>query len=192
MCSTPRQRSAASTRQAILAAAHARFLGESYENVGQRDIAGDAGVDATLVNRYFGSKEELFREVLSHGPEKKFDDAAADLPTSFADAVVEHCREQDADKLERLLIMLRSASSPQASAIVAENIERELVAPLTGLIGGDDARLRATLAMSVMIGSTVLRSILGVTTQGECQSDAMRERLVEMFRVALEHAREPA
>jgi AcrR family transcriptional regulator len=147
---------------------------------------------AASAHRYFGSKEELFREVLSHGGEKKFGDTAATLPETFADAVVEHCSEADPDGLERLLIMLRSASSPQASAIVAENIERELMAPLAGLIGGDDARLRATLAMSVMIGSTVLRSILGVTTQSECRPDIMRERLIEMFRAALQSAPEPA
>ena len=59
-----RARNAAATRHSILVAATRRFLQDSYECVGLRDIAGDVGVDVALVSRYFGSKEELFREVL--------------------------------------------------------------------------------------------------------------------------------
>ena len=49
-----RQRNAAATREAILRAARARFLSDSYESVGLRDIAGDACVVVALVGRYFG------------------------------------------------------------------------------------------------------------------------------------------
>jgi AcrR family transcriptional regulator len=55
-----RPRSAAGTRAAILAAARARFGAEGYERTTLRAIAGDAGVDAAMVIRYFRSKEELF------------------------------------------------------------------------------------------------------------------------------------
>lgn len=64
-----RRKDALTTRAEMLAAARRRFLMESYENVGLRDIARDVGVDVALVSRYFGSKEELFREVL-HGSDK--------------------------------------------------------------------------------------------------------------------------
>ena len=59
-----RRKCAMTTRGEILCAARRRFLAESYENVGLRDIAGDVGVDVALVGRYFGSKDALFREVL--------------------------------------------------------------------------------------------------------------------------------
>ena len=52
-----RTRNAAATRDSILTAARGRFLADSYEAVGLRDIAGDAGVDVALVGRYFGGKE---------------------------------------------------------------------------------------------------------------------------------------
>ena len=55
-------RNAGDTRARILAAARVRFAMDAYENVGTRDIAADAGVDAALVNRYFGGKEKLFDE----------------------------------------------------------------------------------------------------------------------------------
>ena len=57
-------RNAGDTRARILAAARVRFALDAYENVGTRDIAADAGVDAALVNRYFGGKEKLFDEAI--------------------------------------------------------------------------------------------------------------------------------
>lgn len=52
----PRPRNAEATRAAILIAARERFARESYDDVGMRDVAGDVGVDAALVSRYFGSR----------------------------------------------------------------------------------------------------------------------------------------
>ncbi len=52
------------TRQRLLQAARLRFAANPYENVGMRAVADDAGVDAALVNRYFGGKEELFKAAI--------------------------------------------------------------------------------------------------------------------------------
>ena len=59
-----RGRDAAATREAILEAATRRFANDGYQRAGVREIAADAGVTAALVNRYFGSKEKLFAEVI--------------------------------------------------------------------------------------------------------------------------------
>lgn len=64
LCDVPRPRNANATRQAILEAARERFCAESYDDVGMRDVARDVGVDAALISRYFGSKEDLFLSVL--------------------------------------------------------------------------------------------------------------------------------
>jgi AcrR family transcriptional regulator len=57
------------TRRRLVDAARARFRASAYEGVTLRDIALDAGVDASLVNRYFGGKAGLYRAVLqSLGP----------------------------------------------------------------------------------------------------------------------------
>ena len=50
-----RPRDAGRTRKAILRAARELFARASYENVQTRQIAALAGVDAALLNRYFGS-----------------------------------------------------------------------------------------------------------------------------------------
>ncbi|MCC2628726.1 MAG: transcriptional regulator, partial [Thermomicrobiales bacterium] len=67
--SGPRCRNAKATRQAILEAAKICFMHDGYEQVGVREIAARAGVDPSLVNRYFGSKEGLFSEAVA----SKFD-----------------------------------------------------------------------------------------------------------------------
>src|SRR5882672_5941043 len=65
--STPpaRRRDAARTRAAILASAREAFARAGYDGAGVREIAQGAGVTAMLVNRYFGSKERLFAEVIA-------------------------------------------------------------------------------------------------------------------------------
>ena len=61
----PRPRNAAATREAILNSARAAFARAGYDGAGVREIAAGAGVTAMLVNRYFGSKEQLFAEVIA-------------------------------------------------------------------------------------------------------------------------------
>jgi AcrR family transcriptional regulator len=63
--SKSRPRNAAITRAAILASARRAFVRAGYDGVGVREIAAGAGVTAMLVNRYFGSKEKLFAEVVA-------------------------------------------------------------------------------------------------------------------------------
>ena len=60
-----RPRNAAATRAAILNSARQAFARAGYDGVGVREIAEGAGVTAMLVNRYFGSKERLFAEVVA-------------------------------------------------------------------------------------------------------------------------------
>lgn len=53
------------TRQLILSAARGRFSEDGYAGTTIRAIASDAGVDSSLVMRFFGSKEDLFGAVMS-------------------------------------------------------------------------------------------------------------------------------
>ena len=60
-----RRRNAAATREAILQSARVAFARSGYDGAGVREIAESAGVTAMMVNRYFGSKEKLFAEVVA-------------------------------------------------------------------------------------------------------------------------------
>ena len=181
----PRVKNAAATRETMLASARRRFLAESYENVGLRDIAGDAGVDVALVGRYFGSKEELFKEVLRGGKGDWLEPGldAARLPAHLA--ALATGEEKAAEDLERLLIILRSASSPKASEIVRAAFRKDVLDPVARLLDGPDPELRAGLALSVLIGNTIMRTIMGVDPSRRCKADAARTRLEAILGEAL-------
>lgn len=52
------------TRERILDAAEAVFMACGYDGASMRQITGDAGVNLAAGNYHFGSKEDLFKEVL--------------------------------------------------------------------------------------------------------------------------------
>src|SRR3954470_9711171 len=63
-----RRRDAAATRQALLQAAHSRFVRLGYDRTTLRDVAADVGVNLALIKRYFDSKEGLFKAALASTP----------------------------------------------------------------------------------------------------------------------------
>ena len=183
----PRRRCAASTREALLLAARARFLGESYENVGMRNIAADVGVDVALVSRYFGSKEDLFRAVLGSFGDSPFqvDVTAAELPVYLVGLLCDGAQPATTAKVERLLIILRSASSPAAAAIIRESVHADVLDPIARLLDGDQAPLRASLMLAVLMGTTILRTIMAVEPLQQCGGEKVRARLQRLFEAAL-------
>lgn len=182
-----RTRNAAATRQAILIAATRRFLQDSYECVGLRDIARDAGVDVALVSRYFGSKEELFQEVLRGDREGKLplDGNSTDLPARLADLMLDNGCATDRNDVERLLIILRSASSPKAAEIVRESLRHDVLEPFADLIGGRNAPVRASFAMAIFMGTTILRTVMQVGPLCEEDRGIVRRKLEQLFEAAL-------
>ena len=53
----------AATRESILAAAEVEFSEKGFDGASTREICRQAGVNIALANRYFGSKEDLYRVV---------------------------------------------------------------------------------------------------------------------------------
>jgi AcrR family transcriptional regulator len=187
----PRAKSAEATKQAMLAAARNRFLQESYDNVGLRDIAGDVGVDVALVSRYFGSKEDLFREILRAG--RREDVLPADLdaegiPAYLAKLFLSQDEESN-ESVERLLIILRSASSPVASQIVREALCKDVLMPFAQRLGGTDAEVRASTSMAVWMGMTIMHTIFAVKPTGE-QTPEIEARLRALFDAASAEGRQ--
>jgi AcrR family transcriptional regulator len=184
-----RSRNAAATRQAILASARQAFAREGYDNVGLREIAGDAGVDPALVSRYFGGKEQLFKEAVRGEEQHLFDGIGrADLAEHFADLLLDEGKDgcgAGAEKTERLLILLRSASSPKASQIIREAIDEDILRPVESVLGGEDAELRASLCLAILMGVGILKS--GMALSPICTADppGLRRRLVDLFAAAL-------
>lgn len=157
----PRPRNAEATRAAILTAARERFARESYDDVGMRDIAGDVGVDAALVSRYFGSKEDLFTSVLDsceNGAELMEGDRA-DFGRRVAHEAIYEAKSES--KLKGLLVLLRSVGSTKAMELVQRTGNERFFNPFAEWVGGPDGAVRARLAAAFVMGMAVSREITG-------------------------------
>ena len=117
-----------------------------------REIAAGAGVTAMLVNRYFGSKEQLFAEVIA---------ATMARPTILTEenlqspklgrnhrATLVNITSAEDTPLEGFLIMLDSASSKRAAEIGRAQIEKGHQKTMTAAFSGDLAPQRAALVLS--------------------------------------------
>ncbi|WP_454166020.1 TetR/AcrR family transcriptional regulator [Gordonia iterans] len=62
---TGRRPGQSGTRAAIVAAARSRFAEAGFDRASIRSIAAEAGVDPALIHHYFGTKKQLFTEVIS-------------------------------------------------------------------------------------------------------------------------------
>ena len=154
------------TREAIADAARRQFAELGYDRATLRGIAGEAGVDAALVVRFYGSKEALFREVMALPP------AVAEAMAGLADGppatVGRRLAEVIVGMLENprsrsiVLGRIRSASShPEAAALVRETVTRD-VGRLVAAVTDDEPEIRAVLVGSQIVGLALARYVVRV------------------------------
>lgn len=184
----PRPRNAETTKAAILAAARGRFAQASYDTVGIREIASDAGVDPALVSRYFGSKEDLFAAVLNR-PEKierigdLFTGDIATLSTRIADMIVEE--PDDENTVEDFLIMLNSIASATAADMVRATIFERCDRPVAAALTGPHTELRARMLGALIVGHIMNRTMWGDLAKDPDLRTRVRKRIVEQVELSL-------
>lgn len=156
-----RTRDAVATRSAIVNAARQIFSSRGYDQVGVREIAREAGVTAAMVNRYFGSKQGLFAEVMESKADLTplFALDRATFGRSFARTLVP--RRNDQESFDPMLVILRSAPDPQARNIIRTTVEQSLSKPLAEWLGGADSSQRAQLILAFVCGFYMMRNVIG-------------------------------
>ncbi|MGV0748861.1 TetR/AcrR family transcriptional regulator [Mycolicibacter minnesotensis] len=183
MASGPsRPRNAAATREAILDSAIRGFARAGYDGVGVREIAGDAGVTAMLVNRYFGSKEQLFAEAV---------EASFSAPVFVAEQSQSFARETAAalvarsapggDELAPFLIMLRSASNPRCAEIVVGAIDRHVGKRLARQLPAPGRQLRSDVVLSLISGVLLMRRVVGIRALNSRDTEQLTDILEAVF-----------
>ncbi len=191
----PRRRNAVTTRAAILTSARAAFARSGYDGAGVREIAAGAGVTAMLVNRYFGSKEQLFAEVVAETMADPIILTPQTLTSpgagkAMATALV-GLTETGAAPLDGFLIMLRSASSTRAAEIGREQIERHHHNTLATALTGALAPQRAALILSLVAGFQVMRQMIGLSALVDAQRESLIALLAPVFQQLLDGAAVP-
>lgn len=158
------------TRQAILAAARARFAADGFTTTTIRRVAADAGVDASLVMQFFRSKNELFAAVMSIPTEAltRFSAAFEGADDGLGERVVRaflDVWEDDARSSEPLMAMLRGAiANDRANGQLREFLQERLLVDAIASRTVADATLRAGIVSSMLVGLVVGRGIVGVPT----------------------------
>lgn len=161
------------TKEAILAAARARFGDLGYDRATIRGIAADAGVDAALVHHFYVSKERLFVAAMRL-PVNPGDVVAAALAPGARDegrSLGEHMLRtvlgvwDVAEVRATFLGLLRSATtSEQATAMLREFVTDAILGRLAEVAGqaapGGDAEFRAALVASQVLGLALTRYVL--------------------------------
>jgi AcrR family transcriptional regulator len=170
---TPRD--ATATRERLLRAAQKRFTVYGFDGTSTRDIADEAGVNVSLISRYFGSKAGLYAEVVTHSARmfaealEENDEALPDLDTLLtgwlrglrADAWPEYGGEHP------LMLLVRRAGSDPATdelrrgAVLAALAQVERVVTGGGRARTAAERVRAELLMAFLAGLTVLHELVG-------------------------------
>jgi AcrR family transcriptional regulator len=155
------QQRSADTRVRILAAARVTFAREGYERATLRAIAEGAEADPALIIRYFGSKEGLFVAAVDF--ELRLPELSKMPRHKLGAAVVKHFLARwEGDPSDRALqILLRTAVTNEGAAERMRNIfARQLLPAVSEVAPGAEARLRAALIATQILGLALCRYVL--------------------------------
>jgi AcrR family transcriptional regulator len=179
----PRKRNAEATRAAIQAAGKTHFARSGYEGAYLRDIAAEAGVDAALINRYFGGKEGLFNACLRDAvrSERLFDAPRAD----FGRQIARRFANRTGHGMDGFKMILRAATSPATVHMLSETVQERFMGPIRDWLGGEDAPARARLISSLFIGLLV-EGLIREEALSEPERGGYEARLADMFQRLVE------
>lgn len=152
------------TRAALLAAARVEFTERGFDGATVRAIAQRAGVDAAMVNHWFGGKDGLFVAAL---------DIPVD-PTEILSRILDGDPEQIAERILRtflsvwdangggaLAALVRSvASHEQAARMMREFLGRVIFGRIVTAVAPDQPKLRAALCGTQMVGLAMVRYVI--------------------------------
>jgi AcrR family transcriptional regulator len=145
------------SRDAIVRAARVLFARQGFKSTSLRAVAARAKVDPALVHYFFATKEALFRAAV----EVPADDSAR-LLEAGGDALARYYlaglfpKRRDA-----ITALLRAAvGDPSGVPALRRSLEEAVVGPAAAALGGKDARLRAELAGSLVVGLFICRELM--------------------------------
>lgn len=150
----------AATRQAILDAARSAFASHGYDRTTIRAVAAAAGVDASMVMRYFGSKAGLFTAAST--ADLKAPDLSLVPESERGEALVRHLisRWEDATSGDKLMLLLRTATTSDDVAERLQTVLERMIAGALTAVGTADAEQRAAFIQTQILGLALCRYVL--------------------------------
>ena len=172
MAFTPRSEE---SRSAILEAARKRFGAEGFERTTIRAVAADAGIDPSMVMRYYGSKDGLFAAATD--VELQLPDLSKVPRSGLGEALIRHWVEIWEGDLahESMIVLLRSSITNQDAAKKLRDVFVTQVVRAVGAMVEDpkEASTRAGLVSSQMLGLALTRYVLKLPPVVAIDQDAI-------------------
>ncbi|MBV2354593.1 TetR family transcriptional regulator [Streptomyces sp. J2-1] len=190
----PPRAESADTRDRILAAARAEFSAHGYEKTSVRGIAKAAGVDSALVHHYYGTKEQVFGAAVevAFAPALEAPGAVAEGPR---DALGERLTrfilgvwENPATRAPLLAILRSAVNNETAAAVFRRLVAAQLLRRIAAQVDLPDAELRAELAAAQLIGTAMLRYVVGLEPLASADPEEIVARIAP---VVQRHLTEP-
>jgi AcrR family transcriptional regulator len=152
------RRTSEETKAAILAAARERFGAAGFQAATIRGIAADAGIDPSMVMRYFGNKDKLFAAAAEF--DLRLPDFSELDRAEVGRSLVGHFLERwEGD--EALVILLRSSATNTEAAQRMQSIFTTQLEPLVAnLVPAAEARQRSGLIATQVLGVAWCRYVL--------------------------------
>jgi AcrR family transcriptional regulator len=150
----------ARTRRAILGAARATFAARGYERTTIRAVAAQAGVDASMVMRYFRSKAGLFAAAVTM--DLQVPDLSS-VPVSRRGELLVRVfvsRWEDPVRDDELIVLLRTAVTSETVAEQLQAVLGQLINEPIAALGDERAAERGTLIAAQLLGLALCRYIL--------------------------------
>ena len=182
---TGRRPGTSDSREQIAVAARSLFAELGYERTSFRKIAASAGVDPALVVHFYGSKEDLFRQVMALPP--AIADALARLADGSRETMGRRLAEVVVGALENpasraiMLGRIRCATThPDAAALVRETVTRDL-RQLAAAVTDDQPDVRAVLIGAEVVGIALARYAVLVEPLASMASEEVVDLVAPTF-----------
>lgn len=156
----PRRRDAAATRVSLVNATR-ELLADQGASVTSRDIAAKAGVNQALINRYFGSKENLFVEAVRTHTSPATEMVATVPLEALSDSILREVLAASGPDGAMTSHLVGVVDSETVNEVIREAIEDTFTTTLGDRLDGPDAALRAELVNALVIGVSILRNRIG-------------------------------
>ena len=157
----------ADTRAMILAAAREEFAEKGFTAVTVRSIGSRAGVDAAMINHYFGSKAGLFREVthIAVDPGLGLPEALAGPRDQLGARLARHVLRiwEDPTFRDAALALIRSSAADTSDQrLLREYLETQMLPSIAAAARGPAPKRQAALAMTHIFGVVMGRHVAGL------------------------------
>ena len=179
-----RRRDATTTRQDILTAARSRFLDDGFARTTTRTIATDVGVDAALINRYFGTKQALWEEATR---------VELDLPDfdsvprgELGRAVITAFLDRwEGDQAAALRLVLSASTTDKRAAVALKDVFAHQVRDAVARAAADHAEERTQVVVTTLLGLALCRYVLRLEGLAQQPRSAIEATYAPVLQAAL-------